>query len=196
MYILSDADGVMLNWIGAFDEYMQKQGWVKAANADSSYNIAKRFENLSGNRARKFVEEFNSSEALEYLEPLKDAVEYVEKLHNLGYKFIIVSAFSTCEQARGRRMRNLKNIFGDAIHDVYGVEIGASKRYILDTNWGNSGMYWLEDHFGHAEAGYEVGLKPILVSNSTNTRFHTDLFPRVNSNTPWREIYDIIASNS
>lgn len=193
--ILTDADDVLLDWVSAFETWMIDQGHKRLPDTDHEYSMAKRFYDLDVKTAGKLVVEFNSSDHMFNLRAYRDSVEYVGKLASLGYKFIVVSAFSTCDEAKQKRMHNLRNLFGDCILDVHGVAIGESKRHILEQNWAGTNRYWIEDHFSNAVAGYEVGLNPILVDTPTNSQYITTLFPRTTGNHPWRDIYEIITES-
>jgi len=43
-----------------------------------------------------------------------------------------------------------------------------------------------------AEAGYEAGLRTVLISHPYNSHYKTDLFPTVSYKSPWEEIYNMV----
>lgn len=201
--ILTDVDGVLLNWQDGFDIFMEENGYTLLPNTEQYYNMtyryirevnAKRY-NVDFKEISELVRQFNEGPNIENLEPYKDAPEYVDKLARLGFRFIAITSLSDHPDAYEYRANNLRKVFdidigpGEVFEKLICLPIGSSKQHIL-SHWANTGFYWIEDHFKNAEAGWEVGLKPLLVDIDHNRAFHTDLFPRLNTEEPWREIYE------
>jgi FMN phosphatase YigB (HAD superfamily) len=88
--ILTDADGVLLDWIYAFDMWMKRHGYnITNPNA---YSVAVRYETEDGKRLAKM---FNESAWIRKIPPFKDAIKYVKKLHEEhGYVFHCISSLS------------------------------------------------------------------------------------------------------
>jgi len=191
--ILTDADGCLINWNKGFDKFMLSRGFPRVFNSDSDYSIALR-HGISVHQALESVKEFNNSRFIEKLEPFADSVEYVLKLANHGFKFIVVTSISSHPDAHEYRTINLHDLFGDVFEEINCIEMGASKANIL-TRWADTEYFWIEDHMRQAEAGFEVGLKSILISHPYNSHYTTDLFPTVSYETPWEEIYNIICKD-
>ena len=190
--ILSDADGVLVNWNNGFTKFMIEKGFPQIPNTDHEYSISAR-HNISTKKAMEFVKEFNEGADIEHLHPFADSVKYVGKLARLGFRFIVVTSISSHPDAKVRRTKNLQNIFGDVFDDVHCIEQGASKANIL-MNWADTGYFWIEDHMRQAEAGHEAGLRTVLIKHPYNTHYKTDLFPTVSFENPWREIYEMAFS--
>lgn len=192
--ILTDVDGVLLHWGLSFDAFMASEGYTKKEDSDHHYRLSLQYPELTDRKITKLVEKFNTSEAIKELPPWKDAVYYVRKLHSLGYNFVCITALSEHQFAREYREYNLTKVFGKGIfhHDhMICLPVGASKHAALSP-WAGMKYWWIEDHFRHAESGYELGMRSVLMDNPHNTHFKTDLFPRVSS---WKEIYNMIVSN-
>lgn len=190
--ILTDVDGCLLNWNSAFEEFMESRGYPKIPNTDHEYNISIR-HNLPTSKAMEFVKEFNEGPVIESLEAFKDSVRYIQKLSQLGFRFIVVTSISDHPDAKIRRTKNLENIFGKVFDEIHCITMGASKAKIL-LNWADTGYFWIEDHMRQAEAGYEAGLRPILINHPYNSHYKTDLFPTVGYETPWKEIYEKVCT--
>lgn len=188
--ILTDADGVLINWNDAFTSFMESKGHPRLAGTDNEYSISVR-HNVSMHDAMAYVKEFNESSAIEHIKPFADSVEYVGKLAELGFRFIVVTSISDHPDSKIYRTRNLQSIFGDVFDDVHCIAQGASKATIL-LDWADTGYFWIEDHMRQAEAGHEAGLKTVLINHPYNHHYTTDLFPRVSYETPWQEIYDLV----
>jgi FMN phosphatase YigB (HAD superfamily) len=89
--ILTDVDGVLLNWEYAFNVWMQRHGYRLGKNANS-YDMGERYD-LNDKKKRELVKFFNESAAIGYLPPLRDAIHYVRKLHEKhGYVFHVLTA--------------------------------------------------------------------------------------------------------
>lgn len=190
--ILTDADGCLVNWNKGFIKFMEEKGLPQIPNTDHEYSISTR-HNISTTRAMELVKEFNEGPHIEFLEPFADSVKYVNKLAQLGFRFIVVTSISSHPDAKIRRTKNLQNLFGNVFDDVHCIEQGASKANILLT-WADTGYFWIEDHMRQAEAGHEAGLRTILINHPYNSHYKTDLFPSVSYTTPWKEIYEKICT--
>jgi FMN phosphatase YigB (HAD superfamily) len=188
--ILTDADGVLVNWNNGFDKFMLSRGFPRIPNTDTDYSLALR-HGITVHQAHECVREFNESRHIADLEPFADSVEYVIKLANHGFKFIVVTSISDHPDAHEYRTLNLEHLFGDVFEEIHCIEMGASKAHTL-MQWADTEYFWIEDHMRQAEAGFEVGLKTILISHPYNSHYKTDLFPIVSYETPWEEIYDMV----
>ena len=190
--ILTDADGVLVNWIKGFESFVSAKGFPQLPNMEHEYSIAARHA-TSEKQAIEFVTEFNESRFIAKLDAFADSVEYVTQLANLGFKFIVVTSISNHPDAEENRRTNLVNLFGDVFDEINCIEMGASKANIL-TRWADTGYFWIEDHMRQAEAGHEVGLKTVLISHPYNDHYQTDLFPKVSFTNPWEEISKMVRS--
>ena len=90
--ILTDCDGVLLNWGYAFSIYMQQQGEEKREEGWGSYNVADNFY-ISKQEAKHHIRTFNQSAAIGFLPALRDAAHWVPKIHKeLGYVFHCITS--------------------------------------------------------------------------------------------------------
>lgn len=191
--ILTDADGVLVNWDRGFTQFMENKGYPRLPNTDHEYSISNR-HTVSHHEAMQLVKEFNESDQIANLDAFADSVEYVGRLAALGFRFIVVTSISSHPTAAENRIKNLKSLFGDIFDEIHCIEQGASKASILAEKWAGAGYFWIEDHMRQAEAGHEAGLKTILIDHPYNCHYQTDLFPKVSHQTPWREIYEKVCS--
>ena len=188
--ILTDCDGCLVNWNKAFDQFMTGNGHPMLPGGETVYNLADR-HGITSAETQRYLREFNDSDRIASLEAFADAKEFVAKLHDDGFKFIVVTSLSKQPSAHTYRTLNLTQIFGDVFNEINCIEINTSKSFVLQ-RWANTGYFWIEDHMRQAEAGYEVGLKPVLISHPYNSHYSTDLFPKVTHETPWADIYKLI----
>jgi FMN phosphatase YigB (HAD superfamily) len=182
--ILTDCDGVLLDWNTKFNEWAKDKGMNLIR--DDVYDLHLRF-NISSEEAKKAIREFNESAAIGQLFPFRDSVEYVNKIYlELGYKFLVITSLSLCRYAYGARMENLRRYFGDAIDGMIALACGADKDVILDRYKGTD-LYWVEDKPSNAVAGHTAGLRAILMEHDHNLDFEHPTLPVVTS---WKEIYE------
>jgi hypothetical protein len=188
--ILTDADGVLLDWAQAFDHWMETQhGHRKHPRSNELYSIGTRF-GISGDLGFKRVCEFNNSTEILALRPLRDAAEYVQRLHSQGYVFHVITSISSEPRAHEFRLLNLKTIFGEAIEDLVCLDTGADKRQAL-SRYKDSGLFWIEDKISNANEGHSLGLKSILLDHDYNQTDGKLPYPRVKN---WKEIHELITS--
>ena len=144
--ILTDADGVLLNWEYAFSCWMQQHGHTEVENANWIYDIGERFGLDSNNMGHRLVKQFNESAAIGFLPALRDAMYYVKRLHEEhGYVFRCITSLSTDKNAYELRKMNLEKLFGKtAFEELVCLGTGADKDEAL-APYKDSGLYWIED---------------------------------------------------
>lgn len=187
--ILTDCDGVILDWEEGFSVWMEHHGHKKVDGYQFKYNIGQRY-GMSYEAGSKLVKQFNESAAIGFLPPLRDAQFFVKKLHEQHqYKFICITSLSLDPYARQLRMRNLKKLFGDAFLEVICLDTGADKDDIL-MEYGTKypGNYWIEDKPENVNWGIDAGLNGILVEHGHNM----DYTGQANVVLNWEEIYNLI----
>jgi hypothetical protein len=187
--ILTDIDGVMLDWEEGFSVWMEHHGYKPVDGYKLMYKIGERY-GISNNEGHKLVRLFNESAAIGFLPPVRDAQQYVRLLaEKHKYKFLAVTSLSKDVYARELRIRNLKKLFGDIFIDVICLDTGADKDEELD-RLGRvyKGNYWIEDKPENADAGIRCGFKTLLVEHGHNLDYKG---PATVVKT-WEEIYNII----
>lgn len=187
--ILTDVDGVLLNWEYAFDCYVQEHGFKKVEGSEYKYNIGKRY-GISDEQGKILIKNFNESAAVAFLPPLRDAMYYVKRLHEQhGYVFHAITSLSRNNHACQLREMNLKKLFGKTVFERFVfLDTGADKDEIL-AEYQNTECWWLEDKIDNCVAGLQVGLKPLLMTHGHNMDFSHPEIPHVKN---WQEVYNII----
>jgi FMN phosphatase YigB (HAD superfamily) len=186
--ILTDCDGVLLNWEYAFNVWMERKGYTLVENHQYLYNIGERY-GINKQRGKDLIRDFNESAMIGFLPPLRDSIEYVQKLHREhGYVFHVISSLSLDPSACQLRTQNLQKLFGETVFDGFTyLDTGADKDDAL-AKYKDKEYYWIEDKVENAEIGLNVGLKSILIEHGFNMDCKN--IPRVKN---WRELYDLIA---
>ena len=189
--ILTDCDGVILDWEEGFSVWMEHHGHQKVEGYQYLYNIGQRY-GMSSEAGNKLVKQFNESAAIGFLPPLRDAQFFVKKLHEQHqYKFIAITSLSLDPYAKYLRERNLKKLMGDAFIDVVCLDTGADKDIILE-EYGVKfpGNYWIEDKPENVNWGIDAGLNGILIEHGHNLDYKGNATIVKN----WQEIYNIITA--
>jgi hypothetical protein len=190
--ILTDVDGVLLDWEYAFDCYVNEHGFKKVAGSEFKYNIGKRY-GISEEQGKILIKNFNESAAIAFLPPLRDAMHYVKRLHEEhGYVFHAITSLSKNHHACHLREMNLKKLFGKTVFEKFVfLDTGADKDSALEP-YRESECFWLEDKITNCEVGLSIGLKPLLMEHGHNMSYEHPEIPRVKN---WRQIYNIVTGN-
>lgn len=191
--ILTDCDGVLLDWEYSFKIWMLHRGYEIVKPAEYKMSV---MYGLDHDESRKLIRQFNESAAIGFLPPLRDAVHYVRKLHEEhGFVFHCLTSLSNDESAKTLRTMNLDKVFGSGIFErVVCADTGADKHEMLEP-YKNSGCIWVEDKPENAILGHSYGLTSILFGHDHNAWFDGNVH---DGNTPgtiprmwkWKHIYD------
>ena len=184
--ILVDADGVLLDWEYAFNIWMQEHGFTEVPGSKLNYDMSVRY-GISREQIVKLIRIFNESAAIGFLPALRDAMYYVKRLHEEhGFRFHCITSLSLDPNAQKLREMNLNKLFGPtAFERVVCLDTGAHKDDALEEYEG-TGCWWIEDKPENAEAGYNAGLKCLLVEHGHNMHYYHEGITLVKN---WREIY-------
>ena len=204
--ILTDVDGVLLEWEHHFTKWMLQRSYFENEvgegyvgkriypyklldNKENTYEMAERF-GLTKTEVRKEIREFNKSAWMGNQPPIQDSQTWVKLLAAEGWTFIPITSQTSDIPAQLLRKKRLGELFGEHIFTNYHIlDTGADKDHAL-AEFHNTDLYWIEDKPKNALAGLKYGLKPILINHPYNQDFeHPDII-RVNN---WKDIHGIIA---
>ena len=185
--ILTDCDGVLLNWEYAFTVWMEQHFGDSEVVDPDSYDVGVRY-GISRDRKEELVRFFNESAAIGFLPPLRDAMYYVDLLHRKhGYTFHMITSLSKDESAQKLRIQNTKKLFGETAFTKFIFEdTGADKDNVLEP-YRDKGYIWIEDKLENARLGDSLGLESVVVEHAHN--MNNDEFPTFAT---WKEIYEYI----
>ena len=191
--ILTDCDGVLLDWEWAFNVWVQQHGFVEQPDAKLHYDMGIRY-GTSKDQIRKLIKIFNESASIGFLPALRDSVYYVKRLHEeFGYRFHCITSLSQDENAQKLREMNLQKIYGATVFErIVCLDTGANKDDILE-DYEGTGCWWIEDKPENALAGWQQGLKPILLEHGHNMGYdHPDITICKN----WADIFRQVTGSS
>ena len=190
--IITDIDGVVLDWEEGFSVWMEHHGHNKVEGYQFKYNIGDRY-GMTYEQGSKMVKQFNESAAIGFLPPLRDAQYFIKKLHEQHrYDFIALTSLSLDPYAQKLRERNLNKLMGGAFKKVICLDTGADKdEALLRLAQRYKGSYWIEDKPANIIAGNKAGFKGILMEHGHN--MDTDVDAKIVKN--WEEIHNYIFKN-
>lgn len=190
MKIITDCDGVLLDWAYAFDVWMGQHGHKRLKNTDQYYGQDLRY-GITMEESIRYIQDFNESGCIGFIPAYKDSVEYVTKLNKLGYRFEVISCLAQDKYSQKLREKNLRHLFGD-VFDFIDCSLsftGGKYDYLRDKYDGNNYM-WIEDSVSHADSGQKIGLRSVLMNHSYNQEWEGE---RVNN---WKEIFELITNDN
>jgi len=183
--IMTDCDGVILDWEYGFARYMANKGLKPIRN--DVYSVGDTY-GIPKSEGKAHVIAFNESARIGHLPPFRDAVKYVRKIHEeLGMVFHVITSLSDDPYARLLRIENLERVFGVGIfEEVICIGCGDDKDDALEP-YRDSGCLWVEDKLINAETGAKMGLDSVLIEHTHNKNLNNDSIRSVKN---WREIYE------
>lgn len=186
--ILTDIDGVVFDWHTAFVKWMELQGYSSTGVIHHDAEIHNEF-GISLQEATVKREEFNASMSCSILEPMRQSVEYINKLHQEGFHFIAITSLSDKPIAQYYRYLNIEDYFEtDVFIDVKCLPAGAPK---LDAmmDFENSGLIYVDDRISNLEDALKVGLKPMMMKHAYNIHYNNKKVKQVAN---WQDIYNYV----
>jgi hypothetical protein len=184
--ILTDCDGVCLDWESHFHEWASDRGLNRVQHG--IYEIPATY-NMSKERARELVNDFNTSSHILTMPAFRDARSGIATLVERGWRFIAITSVSDDPVVAKLRTMNLEYLFGgEAFIDVQCLEMGIDKDEAL-MPYMDSGMWWIEDKDINAITGANMGLNTILMDHLHNKHVSDPRIKRVEN---WAQIVDVI----
>ena len=191
-YIITDIDGVVLDWEEGFSVWAEHHGHTKVDGYQSKYSIGDRY-GLTHQQGNQMVKTFNESAPIGF-SPLRDVQFLIKKLHEQHrYKSHSTYKSKFRSHAKALRERNPAKLMGKyAFSKVICLDTGADKDEALERLAKKyKGSYWIEDKPVNLEAGVNVGFKGILLEHGHNMDLKVNGFVAKN----WEDVYNHIIDN-
>ncbi len=186
--ILTDCDGVLLDWEAKFKTFAERLGHRFNPSRANVYSIGEQY-GISHEKSLELIEKFNCGSDFEHLEPWRDAKTVVTKLAEEGWRFVVITTAGSHPWTHGLRWSNLERVFGEGIfNSLHVLPIHGDKSTEL-VKYKDTGYLWVEDKPSNAELGFKYGLRPLLMDAPHNKSSYTGSIVRVNT---WKDIYRII----
>jgi hypothetical protein len=184
MLILTDVDDTCLKFADELQDYAAKVGWSTNGTLRDIYDLATFFgttREIAVDMLHDFIRIRGHEQPAE-----RCAKTVIPELYDAGYDFVAVTACGLDPVFRLKRTRNLEKEFGFRFQDVHVVDLKAEKTPILSLY---EPAIWVEDHFGHACAGAELGHRTFLLDRAYNRGQEHPLVTRVPD---WHAIADVL----
>tara|TARA_B100001027_G_scaffold912_1_gene605 strand:- start:3165 stop:3716 length:552 start_codon:yes stop_codon:yes gene_type:complete len=176
--LLTDIDGVVLDWQKHFNKYLDKY-----------YPDEELFDPTvfaQNERTGKIIKEFNNTAWIGFLEPWKDSVEVLTELKNMGWKIYGCTSMGADPYANASRKKNIENLMPDVFTQLDIIPFMQPKGNWL-SHWKGSGAVWVEDKWSNAIIGADMGIKTFLMKQSYNSKQDYQGVEKVDN---WRQIYN------
>lgn len=173
MNVITDVDGVLLDWESAFEGWMTKHRNVVPNHSLSpnTYNMEDKY-GLKDQEILSHINEFNATVAFGHLAPVRDALEVVPGL--LGterFDWFWLSCARPDGDSDGhetaiRRFFNIKDVFGYPMQGLC-LKVRESKVSALKTFDPHKSVF-IEDSLAHAMEGARAGFCTFLLDYPYN----------------------------
>lgn len=184
--ILTDVDGVLLDWFAGFKKFVQDKGIEVAEGDPADWSMVGW---VKSNNIQGLISEFNDSWAFEYLPHYVTAKSQLKKLHEEGHAVVAITSCSSDSKVREMRINNLERKFGPIFEDVICLPLMESKLNILSQY---APTFWVEDSLHGAKAGVEAGHRTFLLDKPYN---QGPIDKRIERVKDWYEIYERIENS-
>lgn len=185
---LTDIDNVCLDWTTAFQEFVYKRH-PNLKLAHDSWTFGLTYEDVD-----VFIKEFNDatvSDDFGNIPEYRDAVEYITKLHNLGFEFVGITTCLGTENTVRLRQENLERVFGkDIFKKVHCLPLHSSKLEVMKQY---KPTYWIDDKVTHSADGLKAGHISFNMHTPYNANETREAGVIVVSS--WREVFEYVVKN-
>tara|TARA_Y100001934_G_scaffold249578_1_gene311148 strand:+ start:1343 stop:1957 length:615 start_codon:yes stop_codon:yes gene_type:complete len=166
--ILTDVDGVLLDFSAGFHEYMLQSDFEYNYTEKQDWKIYEQFS-WTQDEKRQIMTDYAHSTLFSNIPAMECALDVLKGLKDDGWRFIAITSCMTGSEAQcyettfKNRMDNLQAHFGNIFEDMHLATWDGGKGEFLskyDPTW------WVDDHIGHAHTGHEMGHKSVIMNSS------------------------------
>lgn len=171
--LILDCDGVLLNWLDGFTEYVvSRLDHPISTEKANEYDLSIRF-GVDHDTIVEMIQSYNSGDGgfFAQLDPLPGAREALQAAHAIGRPLHVVSSCSTLPSVVAGREENLRRVFGDIFDEILCLDPKVSKSETLSAFPAGS---WVEDNYHNALVGADLGHTAYLIRQSYNVEHEPD----------------------
>jgi FMN phosphatase YigB (HAD superfamily) len=176
--ILTDIDGVCLDWSKQFNKFLKEYHPDKELMDPTVFAQAP--------DTAKLIEGYNKTAWIGFLEPHRDAKEVLQKFKNDGWQIIGCTSMGTDRYANALRKMNIESHFPEVFDKVDIIPFMEPKNRWL-SYYKDSGAIWVEDKISNAKAGADIGLNTYLMKHEYNAFLDDKRIKKVDN---WIQIYN------
>lgn len=196
--ILTDCDGVLVDWLKSFVIWMAKHGH-HPVTTEPTYDINVMY-GITKKQKAEYIKMFHVSAYVGFLNPLRDAMYYVDLLHRKhGYVFHLITSMSDDPMAKKLRIQNIENLFGKTAFERFTILGAGEDKTEALREYKDSGCWWIEDKPSNAEVPLEndFDIYSILMKHAHNENYLSDRYSKINgwkvkTVDNWNQIYNLI----
>lgn len=188
--ILTDCDGVLLDWETVFHEWMAERGHV--LQEEGLYKMGPAY-GMPGHKAVDLIRQFNETAWMAFLPSFRDAHVWLPRIaRQCDVEFHVITSMSRDKAAVAARRYNLEQKFGSGvITRLISLDCGADKHEALE-EYRDSNYWWIEDKPENCDVGLEFGLRSIIIDHPHNKDYNNPNVPRVGK---WEDIFNIVSTD-
>lgn len=193
IHVVTDVDGVLIDWMPGFVNWMENNGYQIKDESRGEYLLGAAF-GMSEEKIMEFIQIFNDdapeSGQLGYLNGDHNIATVLNELRAMGCTISIITKFSDKPSSIEKRKENLYNLFGDVFEDVHIISLYGCKNPLLtayrDKYSTCNRFWWLEDNIINAEMGVNMGYRTMLMQHTYNKA--TDIDNRIKRISRWTDV--------
>lgn len=185
--ILTDIDGVVLEWVSNLPFFLQRYGKnpeiaIKCQVDKCWAENHELFDTPDKDRAWELFVEYCSSDLMKTLSPFEPTSLKVINRLKKHFDFVAITAIGTDPFSKMYRASNLEALFPGAFKEVHCVEFGASKVDVLKqyVGIGTDVVCYIDDSNAHVIDAMKLGFTGIQFGNlnrgECNTKMKFDRF--------------------
>jgi uncharacterized HAD superfamily protein len=179
--LLTDIDGVILNWSDHFRKYLQQYYpdvdlWDPTVFAQQDITA-------------DIIKHYNYTAWIGFVPPLRDAQDVLPKFKKDGWEIIACTSMGSDQYANALRRMNIENLFPSVFSRIDIIPFMEPKNKWL-TQYRGSGAVWVEDKWTNAMAGADMGLKTFLMRHEYNSKYNSKNINEVDN---WIQIYNKVS---
>lgn len=128
--LLSDIDGVTIDWLEGFIKYCESIGHKALHNEPKVFAMTDIFPDLE--KPWVHIMDYQHSPYYDEIKAYPEVVEVYNKLHDMGVKIIFVTSCGTTEHIKEARNKVMEKEFNGKYEHIEYLDFGASKTEILN----------------------------------------------------------------
>lgn len=188
--IYSDADGVCLNWLSGFIQFMDREGHAAMHDQPKNFSMVDIFPTIE--KPWELIADYHRSEFYDVIRAYADAKEAFKHLKANGAEIVIVTSCGDEPEIMRSRDATVEREFGSDVSDIIYLPYGSSKYEKLKSL--PPGVF-IDDQPQIALEGAQAGHHAILRDRSYNINEHHIDYHRVENMQVWAQrltnAYDI-----
>jgi len=174
--LLTDVDGVVLNWSEQFNKYLKQYHPDKALMDPTTF--------LQTEDIGQLIKGYNLTAWIGFLQPLRDAQEVLPRFKEQGWTIIACTSMGTDQYANALRKQNMEQVFPNVFDRIDIIPFMEPKDKWL-SHYKDSGAVWVEDKWANAIAGADQRLNTYLMRHEYNANGDDSRITKVDN---WQQI--------